>query len=98
MFHKLALAAALAVGGFAATAAPTAAPASAQLYIGVGGPHYGYGYRHRPYYRGYDRPYYRGYERPYYGYGRPRCRIVARRVWNGYRYVVREREVCGRRW
>lgn len=61
------------------------------------------GYRHgwddRPRWRD-DRPRF-GYgfyrPRPYYGYReRPRCRIETVRSWNGYRYVVREREICGR--
>ena len=55
------------------------------------GRRYGYGYRYAP------RPYYR--PRPYYGYRpyRPACRTVSVRSWNGYRYVTRVRETCGRR-
>jgi hypothetical protein len=91
MFRALTVAGVLAAAGFAATPAP----ASAEIYLGVG--HYGrphyrpyYGYGYRPYYRPH-RPYYR----PAY---RPRCVIKSTRYWNGYRYVVRSREVCGRRY
>jgi hypothetical protein len=99
MFRKIFLAATLAAGAFAA--AP--APASAQVYLGIGGPGYYRGYDRGPryrHYRGYDRPYYR--PRPYGFYDgpryRPRCRLVTRRYWDGYGYVRRTREVCGRRW
>lgn len=42
----------------------------------------------------YGRPYYgprRHYGRPVY---RPRCYFVDRRVWNGYRWVIRPVRVC----
>ena len=42
----------------------------------------------------YGRPYYgprRYYGRPVY---RPRCYFVDRRVWNGYRWVIRPVRVC----
>ncbi|WP_181832725.1 hypothetical protein [Bosea caraganae] len=36
--------------------------------------------------------------RPHYGYGRPvyrpRCFVTDRRVWNGYRWVIRPVRVC----
>ncbi|GBD46894.1 MULTISPECIES: hypothetical protein [unclassified Methylopila] len=107
MFRKFVLAAALAAGGFAAV--PTAASAGdVSVRVGVGSPgYYGGGYYEPAYHRGYrhryrERPYY-GYYAPrprYYGYGpaRPRCRVTTVRSWNGYRYVTRTREVCGRRY
>ena len=88
MIRKFVLAAALAAGGLMA-AAP-AQPASAGVYIGVGGPYYGY---HRPHYRPYYRPYYRPAYRPY-GYYRPAygCRTVVRTYWDhGRRVTVRKR-------
>jgi hypothetical protein len=104
MVRKFIVAAALAAGGFAF--AP--APASADIAIGVGvGPGYGYGYTpvyHRGYRHGYYRPWrprpygYRSYYAPRPYYARPRCRVTTTRYWNGYRYVVRTREVCGRRY
>ncbi|MFJ5488145.1 hypothetical protein ACIKTA_11240 [Hansschlegelia beijingensis] len=88
MVRNFVLAAALAAGAFAV--AP--APASAGVYLDVGGgPYYGHRHHYRPYYRPH-RPYYRPY-RAYRSYG-PRCRTVSRRYWNGYRYVVTNRRVC----
>ena len=100
MFRKFVLAAALAAGG--AAAAPTAASAG-DFSIGIGvGPVYG-GYS-PVYHRNYRHGYYRyGHYRPRghrWGYYRPRpvCRTVITRYWNGYRYVKRVRENCGRRY
>lgn len=101
MFRKFVLAAALAAGGFAV--APTAASAGGvSIGIGVGPVYGGYapiyhrGHRHGYYRYGYygPRPYRWGHYRPV----RPACRTVITRYWNGYRYVKRVRENCGRRY
>jgi hypothetical protein len=44
----------------------------------------------------YGRPHYWGGPRPYYGRPvyRPRCYFVDRRVWNGWRWVIRPVRVC----
>lgn len=86
----LGFAVAASLGGTALTAAPaTAAPlgmASAPLAQAGQGllqdAQYYYGRPH--YYR--PRPYYRAY--------RPRCWWADRRVWNGWRWVVRPVRVC----
>lgn len=112
MVRNFIIAAALAAGGLAAVPAGASADSlsigvdvSPVGYYGDDGyrsvEHRGYRHRDDRRWRDDRRPYGYGYgfyrPRPYYGYReRPRCRIESTRFWNGYRYVVRQREVCRR--
>jgi hypothetical protein len=73
----------LAPAAAAPVAAGTAAAASAEAGLVQQAWHRG-----RPHDWADPRPYYR---RPVY---RPRCYFVDRRVWNGYRWVIRSVRVC----